>query len=159
MWRFNHSSALANLNITVFYFRANSIFNDYLEIRMPSFQGRLFNNFNFITLNEGEVEKSFSFHVNKEIGYGIIRINYIGIRLYLVSQIFVVVIYNINLALNSEKGAIKIFLFKLFKPTAFNPEFSKTTSYQISYTTLSNNYLLSAGFNSCSCSITSFSLT
>ncbi len=131
--------------------------NNYLEVRISSFQNKLFNNPNFITLNEGGVKKSLLFHVNKEIGYGIIRINYIGIRLRLVSQIFVVVTYNINLALNSEKGAIKIFLFKLFKPTAFNPEFSKTTSCQISYTTLSNNYLLSAGFNSYSCSITSFS--
>jgi len=95
---------------------------------MPSFQDRPFNNPNFITPNEGGVKKSFPFHVNKEIGYNIIRINYIGIRLRLVSQIFVVVICNINLALNSEKGAIKI-LFELFRPTAFNPEFSKTTSY------------------------------
>jgi len=125
---------------------------------MPSFQSRPFNNPNFITSNEGGVEKSLPFHVDKEIGYGIIRINYIGMRLRLVSQIFVVVTCNINLALSSEKGAIKIFLFELFRPTAFNPEFSKTTSCQISYTTLSSNCLLSAGFNDCSCSITSFSL-
>jgi len=125
---------------------------------MPSFQNRLFNNPNFITLNKREIKKNLLFHVNKKIDYNIIRINYIDIYLRLVSQIFVVVIYNINLALNSEKGAIKIFLFKLFRPTAFNPKFSKTTSYQISYTTLSSNYLLSAGFNNYSCSITSFSL-
>ncbi len=158
MWRFDHSPALANLNTTTFCFGANSIFNNYLEVRMPSFQSRPFNNPNFITSNEGGVEKSLPFHVDKEIGYGIIRINYIGMRLRLVSQIFVVVTCNINLALSSEKGAIKIFLFELFRPTAFNPEFSKTTSCQISYTTLSSNYLLSAGFNNCSCSITSFSL-
>src|SRR6266498_5942016 len=125
---------------------------------MSFFQDRPFNNPNFITLNEGGVEKSFLFHVNKEIGYGIIRINCIGIRLRLVSQIFVVVTYNINLALSSEKGAIKIFLFKLFRPTAFNSEFSKTTSCQISYTTLSSSCFLSAGFNNYNCSITSFSL-
>src|SRR6266536_3982327 len=125
---------------------------------MPSFQSRPFYNPNFIILNEGGVEKSLLFHVDKEIGYGIIRINYIGMRLRLVSQIFVVVICNINLALSSEKRAIKIFLFKLFKPTAFNSKFSKTTSCQISYTTFSSNYLLSAGFNNYSCSITSFLL-
>src|SRR6266511_6393971 len=94
-----------------------------------------------------ELRKVFYFTLIKKIGYGIIRIDYINIRLRLVSQIFVVVIYNINLALSSEKGAIKIFLFELFKPTAFNPEFLKTTSYQISYTMFSSNYLFSAGFN------------
>ncbi len=158
MWRFNYSFALANFNITVFCFGANSIFNDYFEIRISFFQGRLFNNSNFITLNEGGVEKKFLFYVDKEIGYGIIRIECIGMRLRFVSQIFVVVICNINLALSSEKGAIKIFLFELFRPTAFNSEFSKTTSYQINYTTFSSSCFLSVGFNDCSCSITSFSL-
>ncbi len=70
---------------------------------MPSFQNRLFNNPNFITLNEREIKKNLPFHVNKEIDYSIIRINYIGIHLRLVSQIFVVVTYNINLALNRAR--------------------------------------------------------
>ena len=126
---------------------------------MPSFQNRLFNNPNFITLNEREIKKNLPFHVNKEIDYSIIRINYIDIYLRLVSQIFVVVIYNINLALNSEKSAIKIFLFKLFKPTPFNPKFLKITNYQISYTIFLSSYLLSADFNNYNYSITSFLLT
>src|SRR6266536_2918260 len=63
--KFNHSPTLANLNTTVFFFKANSIFNNYLEVRIPSFQGRPFNNPNFITPNEGDVKKSLSFHVNK----------------------------------------------------------------------------------------------
>src|SRR6266536_878531 len=104
-WWVKHHS----LRLHVLFNRKKKNINNYLKIRMSSFQNRLFNNPNFITLNEREIKKNLPFHVNKEIDYSIIRINYIGIYLRLVSQIFVVVTYNINLALNSEKGAIKIF--------------------------------------------------
>ncbi len=95
---------------------------------MPSFQGRPLDNPDFITSNEGGIEKSLPFHVDKEIGYGIIYIDCISMLLRLVSQILVVVTGNINLALSSEKGAIDIFLFELVRSTAFNSEFSKATS-------------------------------
>ncbi len=94
---------------------------------MLFFQDKEFDNSNLIALDERGVEKDLLFYVNKEIEYGIIFINRINIFLYLVSHVFIIVVYNINFTLGSKKRAIDIELFKLFGSSVFNSEFSKTT--------------------------------
>ncbi len=126
---------------------------------MSSFQGREFNKPNLIAPDKRGVKKGLPFHVNKNIGYSIIPINRVSISLYLVSHVFIIVIYNINFALNNKKRGINIELFELFGSPAFNSEFSKATSCQIGYAALLSSCLFASYLNGNYYSIASFSLT